>query len=98
MRKSESAKEILNEIIAKLSQNESYYLGNEISGIKIEKERTFAYDNLGTKDGKEGPICWNIKTLKEHQSIPTIEMLDIMKSWIQFLEKQTQIELKEKSI
>lgn len=98
MRNCESAIKVFQDIKKALKNNDSYYLGNENSGIEIDIEKTTAYDNLGSEDGMEAPICWNIKTPKKYQSIPTEEMLRIIETWIIFLDEQTQIELKEKSI
>lgn len=97
MKKIESATQVLNEIKLNLKQGKGYYLGGEISGIDIGPELTRAIDNLGSQDGIEAPISWNISTPIEHQSVPTSEIIEIIEGWIKFLIQQKNIKLnKEK--
>lgn len=97
MKTIESSSQILSEIKSNLKDGKGYYLGGEVSGIDIGVKTTRAIDNLGSKDGIEAPISWNIKTPSELQSVPTLEILEIIENWIKFLEEQENIKLKEKA-
>ncbi len=96
MKTVESTTKVLIEIKINLNQGKGYHLGGEISGIDIGPKLTRAIDNLGSKDGIEAPISWNISTPIEYQSVPTSEIIEIIEGWIKFLDEQKYITLKQK--
>lgn len=93
MKTVESSTQVLEEIRLNLMQGKGYHLGGEVSGIDIGTKLTRAIDNLGSKDGIEAPISWNISTPIENQSVPTSEIIEIIEAWIKFLIEQENIKL-----
>ena len=96
MKTVESSTEVLKDIRLKLKQGKGYHLGGEVSGIDIGLKLTRAIDNLGSTDGIEAPISWNIATPIEYQSVPTSEILEIIERWIKFLFEQKNLNLNKK--
>jgi len=90
-----SSNQVLFEIKTNLNIGKDYYLGDEVSGLAIGANVTQAIDNLGSEDGIESQISWNIKTPKEFQTVPTSEILIILEDWIKFLREQEKIKICE---
>lgn len=76
----ERLKQELNE------KNEAYY-GNEIVGLEIKHDFCRPIDNLGTDDGRDGPLNWNIATPEKLQYIPTVEIFQLFDDWLAFLKE-----------
>lgn len=67
-------------------KNEAYY-GNEIVGLEIKHDFCRPIDNLGTDDGRDGPLNWNIATPEKLQYIPTVEIFQLFDDWLAFLKE-----------
>lgn len=68
-----------------LAMNGKTYFGNEIVGLEIGNDFCRPKDNLGTDDGKEGPLNRNLATPEELQYIPTEEIFQLFEEWLAFL-------------
>ncbi|HRI02058.1 MAG TPA: hypothetical protein PK006_13485 [Saprospiraceae bacterium] len=81
------AKILITRLKQELSQKGNTYYGNEHVGLKIEKSFCRPIDNLGTEDGIDGPLSWNIITPPELQYIPTEEVFNLFNDWLKFLKE-----------
>lgn len=81
----ESTKLEIERIRTQLEQSGSAYHGNEHVGLEIKTDFSRPFDNLGTDDGIEGPLNWNIATPEHLQYIPTREILQLFDDWLDFL-------------
>lgn len=68
-----------------LKNDGNSYVGNEIVGLKINRDYSKPIDHLGSNEGLEAPLSWNISTPEHLQQIPTQEILCLFDDWLDFL-------------
>jgi len=81
-----SANLLFSTIKLNVSKDKKAYFGSELgSGIEFKPDFCKLIDTLGTDDGIDGPLNWNIKTPEHLQFIPTIEIFQLFDDWLDFL-------------
>lgn len=83
--KFESAAKIVTKLQQDLKDNGSTFYGNEFVGLEIEPTFSRPIDNIGSDDGLETPLNWNIATPEHLQLIPTEEIFQLLDDWVAFL-------------
>ncbi len=73
------------------NKNLKYIISSEIVLLEVKCENTKIIDMLGDSEGVEAPLSWNISTPLELQYIPTVKILEIFKSWHEFLKVESDI-------
>ena len=81
--------------IEKVTTNASevIHMFNEVVVLE-KKDLSRIIDNLGDSEDIETHLSWNVSTPLELQYIPTDEILEIFRSWYQFLKVQSYINIK----
>ena len=85
LNKYSTALELLTEINVKLLENKPCGITNEIASLEMSFEYSRPIDNLGSSDGIDSPLSWNIITDLKYQYIPTSKVLNLLTNWIKFL-------------
>ena len=82
---SSSAFESISKLKYELETKGQSYYGNEHVGLEINLDFCKPIDNLGSEDGLDGPLSWNIATPAHLQKIPTAEIFQLFDDWLKFL-------------
>lgn len=77
--------ELLTQLEERLRNNELCGISNEIASIEMNSDFSKPIDNLGSIDGIDSPISWNIITDDKYQKIPTSKVLSLIKDWLEFI-------------
>jgi hypothetical protein len=91
LNKIENVESVIDNIESVIAKNKlSYVVFSEMISLEINAEYTRPIDNIGTKDGQEGPLSWNTSTPENLQFVPTPEILNLFIDWKNFL-KETHV-------